>query len=102
MNNLVNFDVAIEPLGDENRYRARVLSSPAGETQADFSLPFSSKDLKILVLEVVGSIGRSRRNVRRIQSPERQLLEDFGGQLFEAVFSGPIKECFLRSRHGAE
>lgn len=27
--------------------------------------------------------------MRRIESHERPLLEDFGGQLFEAVFTGP-------------
>jgi hypothetical protein len=93
---LLDFDVAIEPLGDG--YRARVLTSPVGESYTDFALPFADKDLEILVLKVVGSIGRARRKVRRIQSEERRLLEDFGGQLFEAVFSGTVRECLGRSR----
>ena len=93
---LLDFDVAIEPLDDG--YRARVVASPAGEADADFALPFTDKDLGILVLKVVGSIGRVRRKVRRIESEERRLLEDFGGQLFQAVFSGPVRECLGRSR----
>lgn len=100
MRKLLDFDVAIEPLGDG--YRARVVGSPAGEAYADFALPFTDKDLTILVLEVVGSIGRARRKVRRIQSEERRLLEDFGGQLFRAVFSGPVRECLGQSRLVAE
>jgi len=64
----------------------------------DFTLPFTDKDLEIFVLKVIGSIGRARRKVRRIQSEERRLLEDFGGQLFHAVFSGPVRECLGRSR----
>ena len=95
MQQLLNFDVVIEPLADG--YRTRVLASPAGEAHADFALPFTDKDLTILILEVVGSIGRLRRRVRRIQSPERQLLENFGGQLFQAVFSGPVRDCLARS-----
>ena len=100
MQKLLDFDVAIELLGDG--YRARVVSSPAGEAYADFTLPFTDKDLTILVLEVVGSIGRARRKVRRIQSEERRLLEDFGGQLFQAVFHGPVRERLGQSRLVAE
>lgn len=100
MQQLMNFDVLVEPRADG--YRTRVVASPAGETQADFTLPFTDKDLTILVLEVVSSIGRLRRKVRRIQSPERKLLEDFGSQLFQSVFSGPVRDCLDRSRTAAE
>ena len=100
MQQLMNFDVSVEPLADG--YRTRVVASPAGETHADFTLPFTEKDLTILVLEVVSSIGRVRRKVRRIQSPERKLLEDFGSQLFQSVFSGPVRDCLDRSRTAAE
>ena len=96
MEGLLDFDVAIESVGDG--YRARVVASPAGQAHADFVLPFTDKDLKILVLEIAGSIGRARRKVRRIQTDERRLLEEFGGQLFQAVFSGPVHECLGRSR----
>jgi tetratricopeptide (TPR) repeat protein len=95
MQQLLNFDVVIEPLADG--YRTRVLASPGGKAHAEFALPFTDKDLTILILEVVGSIGRLRRKVRRIQSPERQLLENFGGQLFQAVFSGTVRDCLDRS-----
>jgi CHAT domain len=100
MRKLLDFDVVIEPHDDS--YSVRVVASPAGEAQCDFVLPFSDKDLRILVLEVVGSISRLRRKVRRIESPDRQLLENFGGQLFRAVFSGHVGECLERSRMAAE
>jgi CHAT domain-containing protein len=96
MQRLLNFDVVIEPRN--GGYRTRVVASPAGEAQADFALPFTGKDLEILVLRVVGSIGRARRRARRIGSAERQLLEDFGNELFRAAFSGPVRECLGRSR----
>jgi len=93
---LLDFDVVIEPLGAG--YRARVVGSPDGEAYADFTLPFTDDSLTILTLKVIGSIRSARRNVRRIQSEERRLLEDFGDQLFRAVFAGPVGECLGRSR----
>ncbi len=87
MRRLLDFDVVID--SRDGGYRTRVVDSPAGEADADFALPFSDKDLRILILEVVGSIGRVRRHVRRIDSPDRLLLENFGDQLFQAAFSGP-------------
>jgi hypothetical protein len=100
MQKLLDFDVAIEPLGD--RYRTRVVASPCGEAHADFVLPFTDQELEILILRVISSIGRPRRKVRAIRSPERRLLENFGGQLFQAAFSGPVQDCLGRSRLAAE
>jgi hypothetical protein len=100
MQRLVNFDVAIE--ARNGGYRTRVVASPAGEASTDFALPFGDQDLEILVLRVIGSIGRSRRQARRIGSEERRLLETFGGQLFQAAFSGRVRECLGRSRQAAD
>ena len=100
MRRLLDFDVVID--SRDGGYRTRVVDSPAGEAGTDFALPFSDKDLRILILEVVGSIGRVRRHVRRIDSPDRLLLENFGNQLFQAAFSGPVGECLGRSRMAAE
>jgi CHAT domain len=97
---LLDFDVVID--SRDGGYRTRVVDSPAGQAGTDFALPFSDKDLRILILEVVGSIGRVRRHVRRIDSPDRLLLENFGNQLFQAAFSGPVGECLGRSRIAAE
>jgi hypothetical protein len=99
MQKLLDFDVAIEPVG--SHYRIRVMRSPAGEASADFVLPFTDKDLEILILKVIGSVGRVRRKVRRLQSEERWLLEEFGDQLFNAAFSGRVRECLERSRIAA-
>ena len=100
MRRLLDFDVVIE--SHDGGFRTRVVASPAGEAEADFALPFSDKDLRILILEVVGSIGRVRRQVRRIESPDRLLLENFGDRLFRAAFSDQVGECLGRSRLAAE
>ena len=100
MQALLNFDLAIEARADG--YRARVMASPAGEAEGSFELPFSDQDLQILVLKVIGSVGRRRRKLRRFESVERRMLEDFGGQLFQAVFSGSVRSCLERSLAAAE
>jgi hypothetical protein len=96
MDKLLNFDVAIEPLG--TCYRARVVASPAGEAFSDFGLPFTDQDVEILVLRLRDCLGRARRHSRRIGSEERFLLEDFGGQLFDSVFSGAVAARLVQSR----
>ncbi len=96
MRKLLDFDLVVEALDDG--YRTRVIASPAGEAQASLVLPFNDKDLRILVLEVAGSIGRLRRKVRRIEAQDRQLIENFGGQLYQALFTGPVGDCLERSR----
>jgi CHAT domain-containing protein len=95
MKKLLDFDVAIEPYGDG--YRTRVVASPAGQAHADFALPLSDTDLENFVLKVGMSIGRTRRKARRIESQERRLLEEFGGQLYRAMFSGSVQQCLDRS-----
>jgi CHAT domain len=101
MQRLLNLDVSIEPHGGGS-YTCVAKSSSGGEARTVFAFPFSDKDLQILVLSVVGSIGRTRRKARRIQSEERELLEDFGGQLFQAAFSGPVRSFLDRSLAAAE
>ena len=53
-------------------------------------------------MKVLGSVDRVRRKVRRIESAERRLLEDFGGQLFQAVFSGAVRNCLDLSLAAAQ
>ncbi|TCC41212.1 CHAT domain-containing protein [Kribbella speibonae] len=100
MRTLRNFDLAIEAQGDG--YLARVVASPAGETEGSFVLPFSEQDLEILILKITGSVSSTRRRVRRLESVEQRLLEDFGGRLFQAVFTGSIRSCLERSLTAAE
>ena len=55
MPRLQNLDVSIQP-HDGGHYTC-VAASPSGEARTDFDLPFTDKDLQILVLSVLGSIG---------------------------------------------
>jgi tetratricopeptide (TPR) repeat protein len=91
MKQFLDFDLSIEQIG--NRYRARVLSSPAGQAANDFDSPFAAQDLEIFLLRV----GRPRRSVRKISSPETMAVEAFGKRIFNAVFSESVGVCLSRS-----
>jgi hypothetical protein len=87
----LDFDLLIERAGD--KYKARVLNSPAGQAFTEFSLPFSEEGLENFVLK----IGRPRRTSRRADSPEMDVVKNFGGKLFEAVFKDDVHTCFRGS-----
>jgi hypothetical protein len=94
----LDFDLLIE--SDGPNYKATVIDSPAGQSDNSFTLPFSEKDLEILVLQVFRLT--SRRSVRAIASPEMRDVRSFGGHLFESLFSGPVSTCLLRSMDEAD
>jgi len=97
-NSYLDFDLLIESEGSS--YRASVIDSPAGQSSNTFTLPFSEKDLELLVLQVFRLT--SRRSVRSIGSPEMRDVRSFGGHLFESLFSGPVSTCLLRSMDEAD
>ena len=87
----LDFDLLIEHAGE--KYKARVLNSPAGQATAEFELPFTEEGLENFVLK----IGRPRRNSRRADAPETEAVKIFGGKLFEAVFQDAVHTCFRGS-----
>jgi len=94
--NYLDFDLLIE--GTPEKYTARVLNSPAGQSTADFHLPFSDLELENFYLR----IGRPRRGVRLIDSTQMQATKTFGARLFKAVFADDVLECFHNSLVKAE
>lgn len=92
----LNFDLLVETL--ETGYRARLLASPAGETSVTFNLPFSALEVENLLLR----IGRPRRGVRRLDSPEMHAAKDFGSRLFENVFVGDLRASLRSSLDSAQ
>ncbi|MEZ4657777.1 MAG: CHAT domain-containing protein [Caldilineaceae bacterium] len=92
-----DFDLQIDEATDA-QYRVRVLSSPVGQAEALFELPFSELEIDNFLLRISGS----RRSVRRINSAEMEEARKFGSKLYEAVFQGEIQTCFLRSIDHAE
>ena len=93
----LNFDLTLETVGDD-AHRAAVTSSPAGETSTAFEIPFSPLEIENFLLRV----GRPRRGVRRIDSPEMHAAQTFGSRLYETVFAGEVGTAYRRSLDAAE
>ena len=94
----LDFDLSIEATGSEpTRYRVRSFSQAAGTANGEFTLPFSQQDLEILFLR----LGRPRRGVRAIGSPEMEAAQGFGNTLFRHVFTGQVQSCLQRSLDSA-
>jgi hypothetical protein len=87
----LDFDLKIERTA--TGYRAQVVNSPGGEATNDFILPFSDLELENFLLR----IGRPRRGLRRLESPEMALAKDFGGKLYRAAFGAGVQGCFRSS-----
>jgi hypothetical protein len=83
------FRLRIERGAEEGTYRVEC-SGLAGDGAGGFTMPFTATELENFVLKV----GRTRRGVRKIESPEMQLARKFGGQLFGAVMQGKTGELY--------
>ena len=95
----LDFDLLIEPTdATATTYRARVLYSPAGQTETSFAPPLIELELENFLL----SVGRPRRGLRAIGSPEMVRARTVGRKLYEALFNGPVYACLLRSLDLAE
>lgn len=86
-----DFDLMLERA--EDGYRATALDGSGRRATAGFTLPFTALSLENFLLR----LGRTRRAVRRIESPEMKAAKSFGASLFDAVFTGPVGAAFARS-----
>jgi hypothetical protein len=83
--NYVNFDIHIQRV--DSGYRVKIMNSPAGQADGVFELPFSDLEMENFILRV----GRTRKGVRRLESPEMESARQFGGRLFDALFSNEVR-----------
>lgn len=88
-----NFDLEIISPHGGDRLCARVLESPQGDCPfVDVKWPFNAEEEEALLSEIYG--GLRQRHGRLNQAG---IIQDFGGRLFEAVFSGDIEHLFRSS-----
>lgn len=87
----LDFDLMIDRRGEG--YQARVLQSPAGQAETQFSVPVSDAELEDFVL----TVGQPRRNPRAAGSTQIEQAKKLGGDLFKAVFSGQVHSTFSAS-----
>lgn len=87
-----NFDLEIiSPQGGQ--LCARVLESPQGDCPfMSVNWPFDAQEENELLSEIYGGLRQ-----RRARSGKGGTIQDFGGKLFEAVFSGDIEHLYRSS-----
>src|SRR5688572_10311237 len=89
MTSCEEFRLRIERTPARRTYRVEV-SGLGGEAEDRFKVPFTDTELENFVLKV----GRTRRGVRRLESPEMELAKAFGGRLFAALITGRVGERY--------
>jgi hypothetical protein len=88
-----NFDLEIICPQGGKRLCARVLESPQGDCPfIDVKWPFDADTENRLLTDIYGELEQ-----RHGHSTQANALQDFGGRLFEAVFSGDIEHLFRSS-----
>ena len=94
MNNdpIRNFDLQLRATAPG--YTAEVLDSPAGNAQADFSLPFTVDELRSFQ-PLSGYHFRHLRPQAGSRQTQPPTPEEFGSRLFDAVFDGEVATCLL-------
>lgn len=73
----LDFDLLFERSKD--KYQARLINSPAGETKVEFESPFVDED------------------VHDLASRKEEEIQDFGSGLFKTVFRDEMRSCLGRS-----
>ena len=96
----LDFDLLVERGDNQGGYRARIVTSPSGQTVSrDFVLPFSELEVENFLLR----IGNARRRpVRGIGSTEDVATKRFGADLFNAVFQDDLRMVLATSLNEAE
>ena len=96
-----DFVLQLDRAAAEPGFVTRVLHSPAGEAEAPFVNPLSRADLDKLWQDAY-SARQAARAARggsdRLQAALMESnLEEIGDRLFQALFRGPVRSCWMRS-----
>ncbi len=88
-------DLLIEKNGDG--YSARILNSPVGQAKTTFAPPFTPEELKTFFARVAG-----RESTSGSTLTPKQLIEQMGTHLFDAVFHDEVLTSYRRSRDAVD
>ena len=93
-----DFSLKIEPKRGES-YPVIVLDSPAGQGRSSFRLPLDPDEIGDLLFDMGQTVRSSSQPPLRNASPAatRTPPQQIGDQLFDALFSGPVRSLLDRS-----
>jgi hypothetical protein len=83
------FLIRIEPYSGPQRYEV-YCAGRTGEGHALFDLPFDRRDIENFVLRM----SRGRRGTRHVGTSDTRRAEEFGRDLFTALFTGEIRDLY--------
>jgi hypothetical protein len=96
----LDFEVEVSPLAS-GEYSVRVLRSPAGEASETMRFPFDTLALQNRLQALQIALLRSSGTRRRIDAPEARTVQQFGTELWQALFAGDVLTRFEVSRNEA-
>jgi hypothetical protein len=85
----LDFELEIGP-GVGREYPVVVVRSPAGEARETMTFPFDEVALESRLDKLQIALLRSSGRYRAILSPEERIVQDFGRELFDALFTGAV------------
>jgi outer membrane protein assembly factor BamD (BamD/ComL family) len=93
-----DFSLKIEPKRGES-YPVIVLDSPAGQGRSSFQLPLDPDEIGDLLFDMGQTVRSTSQSPLRDASPAatRTPPQQIGDQLFDALFSGPVRSLLDRS-----
>jgi len=83
--------------GRRKKYPVWVIRSPAGEADGTFTMPFSAGKVEGIKTIIELAMLRSRERTRAALASELKEIKAFGGELFDALFQGPVGSCYESS-----
>ena len=89
----LDFEIEIGQ-GEAGEYSVKVLRSPAGEAQATLNLPFDNLQLERYQDKLQIALLRSAEKRRQMVSPEEQVVQEFGGKLFDVLLTGEVRSRY--------
>jgi hypothetical protein len=96
----LDFEVEVAPAAS-GEYSVRVLRSPAGEASGTMRFPFDTLALTNRLQALQIALLRSGGTRRNIGLPETKTVQQFGTELWQALFTGDVLSRFEVSRNEA-
>jgi hypothetical protein len=80
--------------GDRSKYPVVVRSAKGVEVREEMHFPFDERELEDKLDDLEKAVLLSGTTRRSIRSPERQIVQDFGQALFQALLGGQVGACY--------
>ncbi len=97
----LDFELEID-IGSGSEYPVTVIRSPAGEAHETMHLPFDEQALDNQLLTLQNILLSSGETDAQNLATGEQTIQRFGQTLFEALFTGQVRDLYVASRTAAQ